>query len=69
MISKLFIDRPIVSIVISIVMVIVGAVAMFTLPTAQFPDIVPPEIRVQATYPGAEATTSSSLWQPRSRAK
>jgi len=57
MISKLFIDRPIVSIVISIVMVIVGAVAMFTLPTAQFPDIVPPEIRVQATYPGAEATT------------
>ncbi len=57
MISRFFIDRPIVSIVISIVMVIVGAVAMFTLPTAQFPDIVPPEIRVQATYPGAEATT------------
>ncbi len=57
MISKLFIDRPIVSMVISILMVIVGGVAMFSLPTAQFPDIVPPEIRVQATYPGAEATT------------
>jgi len=42
MISKLFIDRPIVSMVISILMVIVGGVAMFSLPTAQFPDIVPP---------------------------
>lgn len=57
MMSRFFIDRPIVSMVISILMVIVGVVAMFSLPTAQFPDIVPPEIRVQATYPGAEAKT------------
>ena len=57
MISKFFINRPIVAIVISIVMVIVGAVAMVTLPTAQFPEIVPPEIQVRATYPGADAKT------------
>lgn len=43
--------------VISIIMVIVGAVAMVNLPTAQFPDIVPPEIVVSATYPGADAKT------------
>ena len=45
MISKFFINRPIVAMVISIVMVIVGAVAMVTLPIAQFPEIVPPEIQ------------------------
>src|ERR1700722_14489377 len=55
--SKFFINRPIVAMVISIIMVIVGVVAMLSLPTAQFPDIVPPEILVQATYPGADATT------------
>lgn len=55
--SKFFINRPIVAMVISILMVIVGFVAMLNLPTAQYPDIVPPEIRVQATYPGADAQT------------
>ncbi|HXA77880.1 MAG TPA: multidrug efflux RND transporter permease subunit [Candidatus Acidoferrales bacterium] len=55
--SKFFINRPIVAMVIAIVMVIVGLVSMLTLPTAQFPDIVPPEIQVQATYPGADAKT------------
>ena len=43
--------------VISIVMVIVGVVSMLSLPTAQFPNIVPPEILVQANYPGADAKT------------
>jgi HAE1 family hydrophobic/amphiphilic exporter-1 len=57
MISKFFINRPIVAMVISIVMVIVGAVAMVTLPIAQFPEIVPPEIQVRAAYPGADART------------
>lgn len=57
MISKFFINHPLVAIVISIVMVIVGAVAMISLPTAKFPEIVPPQIRVQATYPGADANT------------
>jgi hydrophobic/amphiphilic exporter-1 (mainly G- bacteria), HAE1 family len=55
--SKFFIRRPIVAMVISIVMVIVGVVSMVSLPTAQFPNIVPPEILVQATYPGADAKT------------
>src|SRR5271154_3012133 len=55
--SKFFINRPIVAMVISIVMVIVGVVSMLSLPTAQFPNIIPPEILVQATYPGADAKT------------
>src|SRR6201996_4805952 len=55
--SKFFIRRPIVAIVIAILTVIVGAVSMLTLPTSQYPDIVPPEIMVQATYPGADAKT------------
>src|SRR5271170_1668726 len=55
--SKFFIERPIVAMVISIVMVIVGAVAITSLPTAQFPNIADPQIQVTATYPGADAVT------------
>jgi hydrophobic/amphiphilic exporter-1 (mainly G- bacteria), HAE1 family len=55
--SKFFIRRPIVAMVISIVMVIVGVVSMLSLPTSQFPNIAPPEILVQATFPGAAAKT------------
>ncbi len=55
--SKFFINRPIVAIVISIITVIIGLVSMLRLPIAQFPNIVPPEILVQATYPGADALT------------
>jgi hydrophobic/amphiphilic exporter-1 (mainly G- bacteria), HAE1 family len=55
--SKFFINRPIVAMVISILMVIVGAVTIAGLPVAQFPNIVPPEIRLQATYVGADAKT------------
>jgi HAE1 family hydrophobic/amphiphilic exporter-1 len=55
--AKFFINRPIVAMVISIVMVLVGLVCMASLPTAQFPNIVPPEILVQSTYPGADART------------
>ncbi len=55
--SKFFINRPIVAMVIAILMVLVGVVAMLGLPIAQFPDIIPPEILVQATYPGADAQT------------
>ena len=53
--SKFFINRPIVAMVISIVMVIVGAVTIVALPVAQFPNIAPPEIQVLATYVGADA--------------
>ena len=55
--SNFFIRRPIVAIVISILMVIVGAITITRLPVAQFPDIAPPEIRVKALYPGADAET------------
>jgi hydrophobe/amphiphile efflux-1 (HAE1) family protein len=55
--SKFFIDRPIVAMVISILMVIVGAVTIIGLPVAQFPNIVPPEVRLQATFVGADAKT------------
>src|ERR1700736_5856796 len=55
--SKFFINRPLVAMVIAILMVIVGAVTIATLPIAQFPNIAPPEIRLQATYPGADAKT------------
>src|SRR5882757_5712036 len=57
MISKFFINRPIVAMVISIVTVIGGLIAMRSLPTAQFPDIVPPQIIVSTTYTGADAVT------------
>ncbi|MDE1161118.1 MAG: multidrug efflux RND transporter permease subunit [Acidobacteriaceae bacterium] len=55
--SKFFINRPIVAIVIAILTVIVGCVVLVQLPTSQYPNIVPPEILVQATYPGADAKT------------
>src|SRR5258707_614154 len=55
--SRFFINRPIVAMVISIVMVIIGAVTIATLPVALFPNIVPPEVQVLATYVGADAQT------------
>jgi hydrophobic/amphiphilic exporter-1 (mainly G- bacteria), HAE1 family len=55
--AKFFINRPIVAIVISILMVLVGVVSMLTLPTSQFPNIADPMIQVKATYPGADAQT------------
>src|SRR5580698_2952518 len=55
--SKFFINRPIVAIVISIVMVLVGSLTVLSLPVAQFPNITPPEIQVIATYVGADAQT------------
>ena len=55
--SKFFINRPIVAMVIAIVTVIVGAVTIIGLPIAQFPNIAPPEIQILATYVGADAET------------
>ncbi len=57
MISKFFIDRPIFASVLSIVIVLVGLIAMRILPVAQYPEIVPPQVVVSATYPGASAQT------------
>jgi HAE1 family hydrophobic/amphiphilic exporter-1 len=55
--ANFFIRRPIVAIVIAILTVTVGVITIVTLPVAQFPQIAPPEIRLQANYPGADAQT------------
>ncbi len=55
--ARFFVNRPIVAIVISIVMTIIGVITYLRLPVAQFPDIVPPEIQVKTTYTGADALT------------
>jgi HAE1 family hydrophobic/amphiphilic exporter-1 len=55
--SKFFIDRPIVAIVIAILTVLVGGISLFMLPIAQYPEIVPPVVQVNATYLGADAQT------------
>src|SRR5216110_3347516 len=55
--ARFFIDRPIVAMVISILMVIIGLVAIAQLPIAQYPNIAPPEMLLTANYPGADAVT------------
>jgi HAE1 family hydrophobic/amphiphilic exporter-1 len=57
MISAFFINRPVLANVLAIVIVILGAVALVTLPVAQYPNIVPPTVQVTTTYPGASAKT------------
>src|SRR6202521_1021909 len=57
MIARFFVDRPIFATVISVVFVLAGAVAVFTLPVAQYPDVTPPTVQVTALYPGANAQT------------
>ncbi len=54
---RFFINRPIVAMVISILLVIIGSVTMVSLPVSQFPNIVPPELRIQTTYVGGDADT------------
>ena len=55
--SDFFIDRPVFSTVLSVVIVIVGIIGLAMLPVAQYPDIVPPVVRITASYPGADAQT------------
>jgi hydrophobic/amphiphilic exporter-1 (mainly G- bacteria), HAE1 family len=55
--SKFFINRPIVAMVISIVLVLIGSLTILSLPVAQFPNIAPPEVQILATYVGADAQT------------
>jgi hydrophobic/amphiphilic exporter-1 (mainly G- bacteria), HAE1 family len=57
MISKFFIDRPVLANVLAIVMVLIGGVALFSLPVAQYPNVVPPTVSVTTSYPGASADT------------
>ena len=65
MISSVFVDRPRLAVVIAIVMTLAGVLAMLQMPVAQFPDIVPPQVQVSATFPGASAeVVESSVAQP-----
>jgi HAE1 family hydrophobic/amphiphilic exporter-1 len=57
MIAKFFIERPVLANVLAILMVVIGAAALYTLPVAQYPDIVPPTVQVTTRYAGASART------------
>jgi len=57
MISKFFIERPVLSNVIAILMILIGGVALFSLAVAQYPNVVPPTVQVTTRYPGASAKT------------
>ena len=54
---KTFVDRPILSVMLSVVIVIIGVIALLALPIEQYPDIAPPTVKVNATYTGANAET------------
>ncbi|PWK73866.1 multidrug efflux RND transporter permease subunit [Aminobacter sp. AP02] len=65
MLSRIFIDRPRLAVVISLVITIAGLVALSVIPVAQFPDIVPPQVSVTVSYPGASAeVVQQSVAQP-----
>src|SRR6266446_2247465 len=65
MFSGIFIDRPRLAIVIAIVITLAGVIAIFAIPIAQFPDIVPPQVTLNASYPGADAeVVETTVAQP-----
>ena len=65
MFSSIFIDRPRLAFVIAIVITLAGVIAIASIPIAQFPDIVPPQVTLTATYPGADAeVVETTVAQP-----
>src|SRR5216684_80154 len=65
MLSSVFVDRPRLAIVIAIVTTIAGALALYSIPIAQYPDIVPPQVSVTTSFPGASAAVvDSTIAQP-----
>src|SRR5258707_6288051 len=65
MLSGIFIERPRLAIVIAIVITLAGVIAIFAIPIAQFPDIVPPQVTLTGTYPGADAeVVETTVAQP-----
>src|SRR5262249_46912589 len=65
MLSGIFIERPRLAIVIAIVITLAGAIAIFAIPIAQFPEIVPPQVTLNASYPGADAeVVETTVAQP-----
>ena len=69
MLSAIFVDRPRLAIVIAIVTTIAGLLALYALPLAQYPDIVPPQVSVTTTYPGAIPPSWKRLSRKSSRRK
>ena len=57
MFSRFFIDRPVFSWVIAIIIMLAGILSISTLPVSQYPQIAPPQVSITATYPGASAST------------
>ena len=65
MLSSIFVDRPRLALVIAIVITIAGVLALFAIPIAQYPDIVPPQVSVTTLYPGASGSVvSATVAQP-----
>jgi len=65
MLSSIFVDRPHLAIVIAVVITIAGALALYSIPIAQYPDIVPPQVSVTTNFPGASASVvDSTIAQP-----
>src|SRR5262249_47469708 len=65
MLSSIFVDRPPLAIVISIVTPIAGVLALYTIPLAQYPDIVPPQVSITTSFPGASAAiVDTTIAQP-----
>ncbi|MGH7086278.1 MAG: efflux RND transporter permease subunit, partial [Acetobacteraceae bacterium] len=65
MLSGFFIDRPRFAVVIALIIIIAGGLALLRIPIAQFPNIVPPQVRVSTTYPGASAAVvEATVAQP-----
>src|ERR1044072_1739429 len=67
MISKFFIERPVLSNVIALLMILIGGVALFNLAIAQYPDVVPPTVQGTTRYPGASAKTDRKSTRLNSR--
>jgi multidrug efflux pump subunit AcrB len=57
MISAVFIDRPRLAIVISVIITLAGLIALYAIPVAQLPDVVPPQVQITANYLGSSAST------------
>ena len=58
---NIFIRRPVLSLVISLLIVLLGALSFFTLPVSQYPDIIPPSVSVRAKYRGANADVQAAF--------
>jgi hydrophobic/amphiphilic exporter-1 (mainly G- bacteria), HAE1 family len=60
--GNIFIKRPVMALSISVLILIVGFISLYTLPVEQYPDIAPPTVRVEATYTGVNADAVMSGW-------